>query len=115
MKLNASVNNCRPDSINILSNDIIGTSEYTLNYNCIWLGDMFYDEEFKSKLMDWLLKLLKTEVDIFIGDPGRHSDFYERYSKNVQKVAEYKISEDLRKLNDLNSNSINIWKLCDKL
>lgn len=114
MKLNASVNNCRPDSINVLSTDIIGTSEYLLNYNCIWLGDMFYDEEFKGKLMDWLLKLLKTEVDIFIGDPGRHSDFYERYSKNVQKVAEYKISEDLRKLNDLNSNSINIWKLCDK-
>lgn len=115
MKLNARVNNCEPDSINVLLNNIVGSSEYTFNYNCIWLGDMFYDEDFKSKLMDWLLKLIKTEVDVFIGDPGRHSDFYERYSRNVQKVAEYKISEEFRKLNDLNSNNINIWKLYEKL
>lgn len=74
---------------------------------------MFYNEEFKSKLMNWLLDTLKKGVDVFIGDPGRHLDFYEHYSKNVQKVAEYKVSEEFRKLNDLSSNNINVWKLYD--
>lgn len=76
---------------------------------------MFYNEEFNDKLSQWLLRLVRTGADVYIGDPKRHLKFFEDFQEHVKLVAEYKISNDYKDENGLEDDKINVWKMSAKL
>ena len=41
------------------------------SWDVIFLGDMFYDEEFTNYVTGWLQEMHSKGKDILIGDPGR--------------------------------------------
>lgn len=62
--------NCELNSVTIATSldDLIG-SQSRGNWEVVFLGDMFYDEEFTDRVHEWTRSL--SGSSIFIGDPGR--------------------------------------------
>ena len=65
VKLNADINNVR---VEINSSNLMGQ---LIPWDCILVGDMFYDENFASKLFKWLRLVHNSGKLILIGDAGR--------------------------------------------
>lgn len=80
--LNARLNNV---SLNISNSNLIGSSE--LNWDCLLIGDMFYDPDFATVLLTWLRKCFCLGKHIYVGDPGRHSLAHQY----LQQVEEYEL------------------------
>ncbi|XP_078599692.1 electron transfer flavoprotein beta subunit lysine methyltransferase-like [Branchiostoma floridae x Branchiostoma japonicum] len=97
VKMNAKLN-CV--NLEISMENLIGQGLH--QWDVIFLGDMFYDEEFASDVSDWLktLRHLNSSCQILIGDPGRFS-FEEHPAKSLLgKVAEYELDEVCRRENN---------------
>uniref|UniRef100_A0A1B6LX18 ETFB lysine methyltransferase n=1 Tax=Graphocephala atropunctata TaxID=36148 RepID=A0A1B6LX18_9HEMI len=111
--MNASLNCCSPNNIKIVTDNLIepDASVNRYKYDCILLGDMFYNEDFNSKLMKWLLQSLNSGTQIFIGDPGRYPKIFEDHKGILEQVAEYPIADESMKVNGSFENIINVWKI----
>ena len=66
IKVNASLNNV---TLDINTQNLIGQSSD--QWDVIFLGDMFYDQDFTNMVTDWLEDLHTHGKTILIGDPGR--------------------------------------------
>lgn len=62
--------------------------ERDLPFDCILLGDVFYDVEIADQLIPWLHSMKKEGKEIFIGDPGRHALDMEKIT-NLKLKASY--------------------------
>lgn len=89
-KMNAKLNNIElvTDSRNLINHPD------SFNYDVIFLGDVFYDEEFAVQLIPWIRNLIKAEKKIIIGDPGRHA-FNACKNLNLKLLQEYKLPENV--------------------
>lgn len=87
-ELNAEINNVkiRTDTRNLINDPS------TFQYDIVAFGDVFYDEEFASKLLPWISKLVANKQTCLIGDPGRHA-----LSKqlNLKLLARYELPENV--------------------
>ncbi|QOG07493.1 methyltransferase [Aureimonas sp. OT7] len=63
--LNSGLNGVAVQS---LSRQIVGTS---LETDCLLAGDVFYDKGFAEAIIPWFDTLLRQDVDVLVGDPGR--------------------------------------------
>ena len=63
--LNSRLNDVAVQS---LSRQIVGTS---LETDCLLAGDVFYDKGFAEAIIPWFDTLLRQDVDVLVGDPGR--------------------------------------------
>lgn len=63
--LNTALNDV---AVRSLSGQIVGTS---LETDCLLAGDVFYDRSFAEAIIPWFDILLRKDVDILVGDPGR--------------------------------------------
>lgn len=53
------------------SDDVIGSK--IGDWDVVFLGDMFYDSDFADLFSQWLPRLSRSGVNIYVGDPGRWS------------------------------------------
>ncbi|CAH1801056.1 unnamed protein product, partial [Owenia fusiformis] len=65
-KVNAALNNV---SVDTSTKDFIGETD--IDVDIVFLGDMFYDQEFTNIVYDWITHLSRNGTRILIGDPGR--------------------------------------------
>lgn len=79
----------------------------TFKFDLILLGDVFYDEEFASKLLPWIKNLLAENRKILIGDPGRHALSTEL---KLKLLARYQLPEHVCIENNGFSHT-NIWQI----
>lgn len=100
--------NCALNSVSVetITDDLIGKSD-AAEWDVIFLGDMFYDEEFTAKVHDWIDLLMANGKSIFIGDPGRM--FLHQHSKRLLKVFEVELLGTTRKENNGFSHGY-VWK-----
>lgn len=84
--LNAELNNVQ---VEILQENILGSTN--IPWDCILIGDMFYEEEQALRLLDWLKHLHKLGKTILIGDPCRLSFEKRLVRKDLKLLAEYKL------------------------
>lgn len=66
----------------------------SFNYDVIFLGDVFYDEEFAVQIIPWVQSLISADKKIIIGDPGRHA-FNVCKKLNLKLLNEYKLPENV--------------------
>lgn len=85
--LNAALNDVELD---VSTEDLIGSRCET--WDCILLGDMFYDPEMAVKLFAWMESLRDMKKMVLLGDPGRHG-FSEAKRHRLSCVAEYNLPE----------------------
>ncbi|XP_045518591.1 electron transfer flavoprotein beta subunit lysine methyltransferase-like [Pieris brassicae] len=83
-KLNADLNDLQVETscVNLIGDDCN-------EFDAIFIGDMFYDEDFANLLFDWLIKLSKKKM-VLIGDPGRHG-LTDRRRKQMHLLAQYEM------------------------
>ncbi|XP_075217582.1 electron transfer flavoprotein beta subunit lysine methyltransferase-like [Lycorma delicatula] len=109
IEINCNINNV---FVEIISDNLVGSSCDL--WDCLLVGDMFYDSEFGFKMFTWLKKLCLKDKLILVGDPGRHA-FKETIIKNhLQCVAEYPLLKNTC-LENTGFNTASVWKfVCDK-
>lgn len=67
----------------------------SFEYDVIFFGDVFYDEEFANLLLPWIEKLLEqTKTRIIIGDPNRHA-FNVCKHLNIKLLGRYELPENV--------------------
>lgn len=106
IRMNAEENGV---TITTSSKNYIG--DVSSGWTTILLGDMFYDEEFRDKLVDWLVeqhRLYKT--DIFIGDPGRLPLEHHPIKNRLTKLFTCELSENCKTENRGFSRGF-VWQL----
>ncbi|CAH1232638.1 ETFBKMT [Branchiostoma lanceolatum] len=97
MKMNAKLNSV---NLETSTDNLIGEGLH--QWDVVFLGDMFYDEEFASTVSDWLktLKQSNSSCQILIGDPGRFSLEEHPVKSLLFRVAEYELDEVCRRENN---------------
>ena len=101
--------NCAMNAVNVstCSMDLVGHS--CDDWDCILLGDMFYDSEFAQRLIEWLQHLSRRGKQVFIGDPGRHA-FKQISQSDLTQVATYSMPDYLCMQNNGFTDAV-VWKL----
>lgn len=66
----------------------------SLKYDIIFLGDVFYDEDFAAQIIPWIKKLQLIGKRIMIGDPGRHA-FNACKALDLKLIEKYKLPESV--------------------
>ncbi|KAF6216422.1 hypothetical protein GE061_000764 [Apolygus lucorum] len=89
VSINSHLNSVK---IHIVNHNILASSEQINNMDILIVGDMFYDSEFGSMILNWLLNQRKRSR-IFIGDPGRHGLLQVSKSLSLTLLAEYQLSD----------------------
>lgn len=89
-KMNAKLNHV---VINTNSKDLIGDKS-TLDFDVIFLGDVFYDEEFAAQLLPWIRILIKNKKKVIIGDPGRHA-LKNKFELKLKLLNRYELPENV--------------------
>lgn len=80
-------------------------------WSTILLGDMFYDSSVRDELVQWLIQHCRTfNSNVFIGDPGRLPLMESSITNTLVKMAEYELSEAVRKDNYGLTQGY-VWKL----
>lgn len=87
--INANLNSVR---LKTSWNNLIG--EKNLPFDCILLGDVFYDVEFADQLIPWLHSMKNEGKTILIGDPGRHALDKNKVT-NLRLKATYELPENV--------------------
>lgn len=66
IKMNCDLNGIcfETSSDNVIGNKIC-------DWDVVFLGDMFYDSDFADIFSQWLPRLSRSGVDVYVGDPGR--------------------------------------------
>lgn len=64
------------------------------DFDIIFLGDVFYDEEFAAELLPWIKDLIKSNKKVIIGDPGRHA-LKNKFELNLKLLNRYELPENV--------------------
>lgn len=83
IELNSRLNSV---SIEISSDNLIGKPVH--DWDCLLIGDMFYDPDFARIMLPWLQNCAKAGKYILIGDPGRYA-LSQEVVKHLQLLKEY--------------------------
>lgn len=99
-KLNADLNHVVVEAI---LTDPVGQPALA---DLILVGDLFYDRELASRVLDWLVELERKGASVLIGDPGR------AYlpTNQLDQIAAYDIAVT-RALEDAESKRAAVWRL----
>jgi ETFB lysine methyltransferase len=81
----------------------------TSNYDLIFLGDVFYDEEFAALILPWIKKLVASEKVVIIGDPGRHA-LKNKFELNLKLLQRYELPENVC-IENHGFQFTNVWQL----
>lgn len=89
-KMNAKLNNVdiETDGRNLINHPD------SFNFDTIFMGDVFYDEDFASQIIPWIQQLLLRNKKIIVGDPGRHA-FAPCKNLNLKLLQKYKLPENV--------------------
>jgi predicted nicotinamide N-methyase len=82
----------------------------------IFVGDMFYDSDMGTDIINWLKVLLANNpnLQVYIGDPGRVT--FRDNEGNLQLIEEYKLSDKITDETLIENDSwthARVWKLSD--
>ena len=75
----------------------------------ILVGDLFYDREVATPLLDWLLTARRNGATVLIGDPGRSYLPQDR----LKQLAAYTVPTS-RELEDSEFKQASVWTLLDR-
>ncbi|XP_065203569.1 uncharacterized protein LOC135833737 [Planococcus citri] len=87
--LNAELNGV---NLRISQENFIGNAN--IPWDCILVGDMFYNDEICSVIFKWLKDLSSQHKKIFIGDPGRLKGRNFEFKENLKLLKTYRLKED---------------------
>lgn len=87
--LNAELNKV---NLQISQENFIGNAN--IPWNCILIGDMFYNDELSSVIFKWLEDLRSQNKKIFIGDPGRLKGRNFKFKRNLKSLKTYCLKEN---------------------
>lgn len=104
-KMNAKLNQVEIDteSKNLINNQL------TLNYDVIFLGDVFYDEEFAVSILPWINNLIKNGKQVITGDPGRHA-LKNKFELKLKLLNRYELPENVC-IENHGFQYTNVWQL----
>lgn len=91
-QLNNAASNIRLSNENFLMDD--RWKQHLDNVDCVLIGDMFYNEEFSTLLIDFIAQLLRFGKTVLVGDPGRLSFHRVQGKYNERLLAEYILPEN---------------------
>lgn len=103
-ELNADINNVHVETS---SSNLIGQS---IPWDCILVGDMFYDEEFALVLFKWLRRLHDSGKLILIGDAGRLALKNACQRENLKSLGTVQLPCNVRAENN-GFSTAEIWSL----
>lgn len=103
--LNAKLNHV---AIDTESKNLINDPS-TLNYDIIFLGDVFYDEDFAALILPWLKTLISNHKKVIIGDPGRHA-LKNKFDLNLKLLSRYELPENVC-IENHGFQFTNVWEL----
>jgi len=103
--------NAEQSSVNLeLSSDNLIGKESRTKWDIIFVGDMFYDIEFSTQLIDWLHCLHKDGSEVMVGDPGRvYFKEYPSLTKNLKMLETYSLNETSMTQNN-GFTSTSVWR-----
>nr|CAD7459968.1 unnamed protein product [Timema tahoe] len=79
-------------TVDISSENLIGKTQ--LKWDCVLIGDMFYDEVFARTLLSWLRILVQGGALVLVGDPGRTLLQQELHKSSDILVAQYALLDN---------------------
>lgn len=100
MRLNAALNGV---TIEPRLGDLVGTDD---GWDTVLVGDICYEKDVASRMIDWLDRLQRRGADVLIGDPGRTYLPLER----LEAVATYQVPVT-RDLEDAEIKRSSVWRL----
>ncbi len=77
-------------------------------WDCILVGDMFYDPEFSSTLLGWLSRMAGKGKTVLIGDAGRLRPMTIERSERLKLLLASHLPEYLRAEND-GVSTVQVW------
>lgn len=89
--------------IEVTTEDVIGL---TCRWQCILVGDMFYERPLAERILPWLTTCAAQKVDVLLGDPGR--SYFPKHL--VQRLAAYRV-ETTRELEDAEQRDSGVYRL----
>lgn len=89
IEMNANLNHV---NVAISTENMIGRE--CTEWDTIFLGDMFYDQEFTNQVFVWLEQMSKAGKQIYLGDPGRIYFLNHPLRNLFQKVASYELKQE---------------------
>lgn len=103
-KLNAELNkiSLKTESLNFVGHKIL--------WDCILVGDMFYNNELASSLLKWLQQLHISGKTVLIGDAGRLSKMDIYGKENLKLLAIYELPENVKRENE-ELSSAQVWSM----
>ena len=99
-RLNAELNNVT------LSTSVTDPLGQPTDAEAILVGDLFYDREIATRLLDWLQMLHAEGRTVLVGDPGR--TYLPKHA--LEQVASYEVPT-LRALEDAEVKKTGVWRL----
>lgn len=104
-KMNAKLNQVE---INTECKNLIN-DQSTLHFDVIFLGDVFYDEEFAAHLLPWIKNLIENRKRVIIGDPGRHA-LKNKFELKLKLLNRYELPENVC-IENHGFQFTNVWEL----
>lgn len=104
-KMNAILNNVVIDTE---SKNMINNPSSITNYDLIFLGDVFYDEEFAALILPWIKDLVKNGKLVIIGDPDRHA--LKNKKLNLKLLNRYELPDNVC-IENHGFKFTNLWQL----
>lgn len=102
--MNCKINNV---SIEICNKNLVGTN--CDKWNCILVGDMFYDAEFGYKMFSWLKDVSNMNKLVLVGDTGRQAFKETCIKNNLNCVVSYPLSKNTIMENN-GFQTASVWK-----
>ena len=93
--------------VDVCSEDLVGQS--CDGWDCVLLGDVFYDCYIAQQLSSWLQDLSSKGKIVLVGDPGR-SAFKLVNKCRLMDVAKYSLTQDLCEEN-YGFTDVTVWRL----
>lgn len=104
IKMNCELNGVYLDTS---SDDVIGSK--IGDWDVVFLGDMFYDSDFADLFSQWLPRLSRSGVNIYVGDPGRLPLVNHPLKRNLVSLFRCPLPENcLRENNGMSTGTV--WK-----
>ncbi|XP_062571594.1 electron transfer flavoprotein beta subunit lysine methyltransferase-like isoform X1 [Saccostrea cucullata] len=104
IKMNCDLNRVCVDTS---SDDIIGSN--LRGWDIVFLGDMFYDENFTDRFSVWLPQLSQGGIEVLVGDPGRLPLVSHPLRRNLVSLYQCPLPENCLKENSGMSTGT-VWK-----
>ncbi len=88
--------------LDFTNDDLIGQA---LEVDVVLAGDVFYDRDFASRLVEWFSELRENDIRVVVGDPGRSYCPKDR----LEPLATYQVAVS-RALEDSEVKKTTVWQ-----